>query len=69
MYIKPIIPFIELYNEEVIGQEQTDVCISTLIRDLTLMKNGNKCKCPLIEYYINTLIASMYDNIEIKVVW
>lgn len=69
MYIKPIIPFVELYNEEVIGQEQTDVCASTLIRDLILMKNGNKHKCPVIEYYINTLITSMYDYIEIKVVW
>lgn len=34
-------PFVELHNEEVIGQEQTDVCAPMFIRDLVLIKSGN----------------------------
>lgn len=42
MYIEPTISFVDLYNKEVIGQEQTDVCTGIFIRDLILMKDGNK---------------------------
>lgn len=49
MYIELVISFLQLCNEEVIAQEQTDMCTSRFIRELILMKNGNKCKCPLIE--------------------
>lgn len=53
LYIEPTIPFVELYNEEVIGQEQIDMCTSRFSRGLVLMKNGNNCKYLLIEYWMN----------------
>lgn len=55
MYVGPVIPFVELHNKEVIGQEQTDVCTNILIRNLIFMKK--EIKCQLIEYYLNKLIT------------